>query len=52
MELTKELIRVAGPFKEAYMNSLQRVKLMDKETAFQHSEILDRIELTNIILDE
>jgi hypothetical protein len=34
MNLTKDLIKVAGPFKEAYMNSLQRVKLMDKETAF------------------
>lgn len=25
---------------------------MDKETAFKHEDILDRIELTNIILDE
>ena len=25
---------------------------MDKETAFEHSEILERIELVNIILDE
>ena len=52
MNLTKDLIKVAGPFKEAYLNCLQRVKLMDKETAFQHADILDRIELTNIILDE
>ena len=52
MNLTRDLIKVAGPFKEAYLNCIQRVKLMDKETAFQHSDILDRIELTNIILDE
>ena len=52
MQLSKDLIKVAGPFKEAYLNSLQKVKLIDKETAFQHAEILDRIELTNILLDE
>lgn len=32
--MTEELVKVAGAYKEAYIDCLQRVKLMDKETAF------------------
>lgn len=34
--MVKSILKVSGAFKEAYLNTLMRVKLLDRETAFSH----------------
>lgn len=34
--MTKQLIEISENYKDAYLNSLQKVKLIDKDSAFGH----------------
>lgn len=49
--IIKELIKSGSSNKEAFLQSLIKVKFIDRETSLKPHEFIDRIELSNIILD-
>lgn len=46
------MIKLAGPWKDSYLHALKKVKILDRESGFSQVQILDRIELSNILIDE